>query len=36
MTAPMTVVSMLILENPCVVMKGFMPMTMSTNTLPQM
>ena len=34
MTAPMTVVSILVLAKPWVVMKGFMPMTMSTNTLP--
>ena len=35
MTAPMTVVSMLILAKPWVVIKGFMPMTTSTKTLPR-
>ena len=36
MTAPMTVVSMLVLAKPCVVMKGFMPSTSSTKTEPKM
>ena len=36
MTAPMTVVSILIFAKPWVVMKGFMPMTSSTNTEPRM
>ena len=35
MTAPMTVVSILIFAKPCVVIKGFMPMTSSTNTEPR-
>ena len=33
-TAPITVVNMLNLAKPWVVMKGFMPSTTSTNTLP--
>ena len=36
MTAPMTVVSILIFAKPWVVIKGFMPMTSSTNTEPRM
>ncbi len=36
MTAPMTVVSILVLAKPWVVMKGFMPSTSSTNTEPRM
>ena len=36
MTAPITVVSILVLAKPCVVMKGFMPSTSSTNTEPRM
>ena len=36
MTAPMTVVSMLVRAKPWVVMKGFMPSTTSTNTEPRM
>ena len=36
MTAPMTVVSILVLAKPCVVMKGFMPSTSSTNTEPHL
>ena len=36
MTAPMTVVSILILAKPCAVMKGFMPSTMRTQTEPRM
>ena len=36
MTAPMMVVSILVLAKPCVVMKGFMPSTSSTNTEPRM
>ena len=35
-TAPITVVSMLVLAKPWVVMKGFMPSTSSTNTEPRM
>ena len=35
-TAPMTVVIMLILAKPWVVTKVFMPITTSTNTLPRM
>ena len=35
-TAPITVVSMLVLAKPWVVMKGFMPITSSTNTEPRM
>ena len=34
-TAPMTVVSMLIRAKPWVVMKGFIPMTSRTNTAPR-
>ena len=34
-TAPMTVVSILVPAKPWVVMKGFMPITTSTNTLPR-
>ena len=36
MTAPMTVVSILVLAKPCAVMKGFMPSTMRTQTEPRM
>ena len=35
-TAPITVVSILNAAKPCVVTKGFMPSTTSTNTLPKM
>lgn len=35
MTAPMTVVSILILAKPWVVIKGFMPMTRRTQTEPR-
>ena len=34
-TAPITVVSILKAAKPCVVTKGFMPSTISTNTLPK-
>ena len=34
-TAPIMVVSILILAKPCVVMKGFMPKTTNTNTEPK-
>ena len=36
MTAPMTVVSILIFAKPWVVMKGFMPSTVITKTVPRM
>ena len=36
MTAPITVVSMLIFAKPWVVMKGFMPSTIITKTVPRM
>lgn len=35
-TAPTTVVAMLILANPCVVIKGFSPITIITKTVPRM
>ncbi len=35
-TAPTTVVAMLILANPCVVIKGFIPITIITKTVPRM
>ena len=34
-TAPIIVVSMLILANPCVVIKGFIPRTIKTKILPR-
>ena len=36
MTAPIKVVIMLIFAKPWVVMNGFMPITISTNTVPRM
>ena len=34
-TAPITVVIILILANPCVVINGFIPITIKTKTLPR-